>query len=389
MSHSIRLFLIVIALPLSLAVVPATRAHAQASTAAVSPAVGSAGALVTGSGTNWTPGDQIQAVWGDDNSDLGSPVVVAADGTFNDPGLMIPANAAVGGHQILFWDIQADYFVPANFNVAPPATNCHGVGCAIAYSPAQQTAYFGDSPNSNNGDGQIDVGVRAQAAALTKCYNSGATDCDVAVWVIYGYVSIAIDSSAGSPVPWGVGWGGTASAAEESALNSCVTEGGSAQTCQLSTEYSSPNPSLASSGYPAWGAFSNNKYAGAIVWAYHRLGEKIDINECLVFVQKAFGWTKGGSWASPPASTAQKGFEYLEGQGLINTALPTDPSDVGDLVWFGPAPDGEGHVGIYIGGDNQFISATSGGVAIYDIPYWNANVATYEGFSSAPAIWLG
>ena len=67
------------------------------------------------------------------------------------------------------------------------ATNCGGQGCAIAYSSVQQRPYFGSAPTgSNNGDGQIDVGVIAQAAALTKCYNSGATDCDVAVWAING-----------------------------------------------------------------------------------------------------------------------------------------------------------------------------------------------------------
>ncbi len=269
------------------------------------------------------------------------------------------------------------------------ATNCGGQGCAIAYSSVQQRPYFGSAQTgSNNGDGQIDVGVIAQAAALTKCYNSGATDCDVAVWAINGYVSIAIDSAAASPALWGVGWGGAASTAENSALNSCVAKGGSAQACQLTTEYSSPNPSLASSGYPAWGTFSDNKYAGAIVWAYQRLGQHIDANLWLVFVQKAFGWTKGGIWASPPASTAQGGYQYLKSKGLIKTALPTNPPDVGDLVWFGPAPGGQGHVGIYIGGANQFISATSGGVAIYDIPYWNVHFATYEGFSSAPAVWL-
>lgn len=269
------------------------------------------------------------------------------------------------------------------------ATNCGGQGCAIAYSSAQQKPYFGSAPTgSNNRDGQIDVGVTAQAAALTKCYNSGATDCDVAVWVINGYVSIAIDSAAASRAPWGVGWGGTASAAENSALNSCVAKGGSARACQLTTEYSSPDPSLASSGYPAWGTFSNNKYAGAIVWAYQQLGQHMYTNQCLVFAQKAFGWTKGGIWASPPASAAQAGYQYLKSKGLINTALPASPLDVGDLVWFGPAPGGQGHVGIYIGGNNQFISATPGGVAIYDIPYWNSHFATYEGFSSAPAVWL-
>jgi len=116
-------------IPLALIAGPAVQtATAQdASTAAVSPASGPPGSTVTGSGANWTPGDQIQALWGDDNSDLGSPVVVASNGTFTDPNLTIPSNASTGEHQILFWDEEEQYFVAATFDVGAAALTVTGV----------------------------------------------------------------------------------------------------------------------------------------------------------------------------------------------------------------------------------------------------------------------
>jgi hypothetical protein len=118
----------VLAVPLSLVVGPAAHtADAQgSSTAVITPASGTAGSTVTGSGINWTPGDHIQAEWGDDYSNLGSPVVVASDGTFKD-SFAIPTNATQGSHQVLFWDPEGRFFEVANFDVtsgSAPSPTC-------------------------------------------------------------------------------------------------------------------------------------------------------------------------------------------------------------------------------------------------------------------------
>ena len=106
---------------------PATQAaspQADDSAAVVTPASGAPGITVSASGTNWTPGDHIQAAWGDDNSDLGSPVLVASGGTFTD-SFAIPAKATAGSHQVLFTDQESRYFEIASFNVtsASPASS--------------------------------------------------------------------------------------------------------------------------------------------------------------------------------------------------------------------------------------------------------------------------
>lgn len=119
----------VLAVPLSLVAGPAAAQTADAqgsSTAVITPASGAAGSTVTGSGMNWTPGDHIQAEWGDDYSNLGSPVVVASDGTFTD-SFPIPTNATLGSHQVLFWDQEGRFFEVADFDVtngSSPSPNC-------------------------------------------------------------------------------------------------------------------------------------------------------------------------------------------------------------------------------------------------------------------------
>jgi hypothetical protein len=62
----------------------ASPADADGSSVTLTPASGAPGTTVTASGSDWTAGDGIQAEWADDDSNLGSPVVVAADGTFTD-----------------------------------------------------------------------------------------------------------------------------------------------------------------------------------------------------------------------------------------------------------------------------------------------------------------
>ncbi len=105
MMRRILILIAVLAVPLSLIAGPTVQAAVAqgTSTAVVTPASGPAGSTVTGSGSNWTAGDHIQAYWSDDNSTLGGEVVVGPDGTFTDPGLKIPTGVASGPHQILFF----------------------------------------------------------------------------------------------------------------------------------------------------------------------------------------------------------------------------------------------------------------------------------------------
>lgn len=193
------------------------------------------------------------------------------------------------------------------------------------------------------------------------------------------YVSMAIDKSSGY---CGTGWDSTDSDSSTTgsvywAIQGCENEGGTADgfTDGLTTEYSSLSSQAASVGY--WGTFTSNKSVEAIATAYQELGTPGTCrgypnceNYCLVSVQDVFGWTGGGSWATPPATYAQDGFEYLNSQGDIFTGMPANPPDGGSLVWFGPQPYGansagqavaEGHVGLYLGdddlGDGQFLSA--------------------------------
>jgi Domain of unknown function (DUF4189)/NlpC/P60 family len=292
-------------------------------------------------------------------------------------------------------------------------SNCGGSACAIAYSQAQRIVFFGnDAKESVNGDGQDDGGVIAEAAALNACYNSGVTDCNVAISVDHGYVSIAIDKS-NPEEPWGSGEGSTDSESSKSgsaywAIQGCESRGGTADACAegLTTEYSSPSSNASSVGY--WGTFTSNRYVEAIATAYSELktegscpGYPSCEEYCLVFMQDVFGWTGGGSWAPPgDADSAWDALNYLKTQhdnepagasSDISTAMPTNPPDVGSLVWFGPYPyvkgAPSGHVGIYLG-DDQFISATDNGIELYNVSYWSKNIAKYQGFSYAPLKWL-
>ena len=131
----------VLAIPLSLIAGPAVQAASAqgVSTAVVTPASGLAGSTVTGSGSNWTAGDHIQAYWSDNNSTLGGEVVVAPDGTFTDPGLKIPTGVASGSHQILFSDVEGRYFETASFDVtgtspSPPPSSCSAPSVSLTPS---------------------------------------------------------------------------------------------------------------------------------------------------------------------------------------------------------------------------------------------------------------
>lgn len=278
---------------------------------------------------------------------------------------------------------------------------------ALAVSRANPTGHWFASATTTNYDNHLnghsaqnDSEVVAQARALTACYNAGVTptDCEIAVWVQNGYVALAVDSTNNS---WGTGWGSTAQGAKKSAVNICVKSGGTAAACQQ-TEYTQGSyvGGTTSSG-TSWGYFYNSKYPEAIVWAFNQLGTAGDCGSvscagnCLVFVQLAYG-QQGGGWAPDGyADDAIDALKYLSGQ---DPGYPTDyihsgvpgTNYIGALVWFNASADNEndGHVGIYLGND-QFISATDGGIWINSISAWSAASASYAGWSEPPSSWPG
>ena len=80
--------LMTISLPLTMS---SQVVFAQTSTVSINPTQGPAGIQVTGTGSNWTAGDQIQVSWADDGSILAN-TTVQSNGTFT-VGFKIPSNA--------------------------------------------------------------------------------------------------------------------------------------------------------------------------------------------------------------------------------------------------------------------------------------------------------
>jgi surface antigen len=143
MSRRILILIAALAVPLSLVAGPAVQAAVAqgASSAVITPSSGPPGSTVKASGANWTAGDDIQAEWGDDYSDLGSPVVVASDGTFTD-SFAIPSDATVGSHQVLFWDQQAQYFVVADFDVTSGSSTPPPSSSSLAVTGVPTVGYY-------------------------------------------------------------------------------------------------------------------------------------------------------------------------------------------------------------------------------------------------------
>jgi len=118
----------------------------------------------------------------------------------------------------------------------------------------------------------------------------------------------------------------------------------------------------------------NGDASRAIAWAEAQLGSQAWDLHCELFVENAYG-------TSNRYLTAQDSYYAL------HTSDSWTP-DIGALVWFAPNAGNQwdGHVGIYIGQGN-FISATTGGVAINSLAYWNRYVAPYEGWGNPPPWW--
>ena len=94
----------------------------EGSCVTLSPAQGPTGTQVSASGSQWPAGDQIQAIWGSTSgSDVGSPATVSSSGTFT-LKFAVPANAALGDDQVIFYDSTERYFETAStpFDVTTP-----------------------------------------------------------------------------------------------------------------------------------------------------------------------------------------------------------------------------------------------------------------------------
>jgi len=135
-----------------------------------------------------------------------------------------------------------------------------------------------------------------------------------------------------------------------------------------------PVPQWSQPAPPVYGYGPNRNASEAIAWAEAQLGSQNWDFYCQRFVENAYG-------TSDRYLTAQDAYYALH---TSNSWTP----DIGALVWFAPNAGNQwdGHVGIYIG-DGNFISATSNGVAIDSLAYWNQVIAPYEGWGNPPPWW--
>ena len=86
----------------------------EGSCATISPAQGAPGTRVTATGSGWTAGDKIQAIWnGPTGTDVGSPVVVNSGGGFT-LTFAVPSGTAPGSYQVAFYDAAQRFFEVAN-----------------------------------------------------------------------------------------------------------------------------------------------------------------------------------------------------------------------------------------------------------------------------------
>lgn len=182
------------ALLLALVIPTATgtsRALAQGvSSADISPTQGIPGSLVSATGSGWTPGDEIQAIWnGISGPDVGSPVLVNTNGDFS-LSFTVPSGATVGdSYQVAFWDENEQYFEVANeeftvtSKVPVPAapTNVK----VVPYGPLDFFITWSDSSNTlEQPDFQVYNGVTTVNITNSPPYqdlwavaNPGTYDC--------------------------------------------------------------------------------------------------------------------------------------------------------------------------------------------------------------------
>jgi hypothetical protein len=159
--------ILLIAMLLSLTISPQV-VFAQSSTVSINPTQGSAGSQVTGTGSNWTAGDQMQVSWADDGSILAN-TTVQSNGTFT-VGFKTSSNAGQGGHNIYFTDLTSRYFLTAVFTVTAntPTVIVQKVYTAdsnnnakTAFAPGDPIHYMWEAQNTSSTSVTATVTYRA------------------------------------------------------------------------------------------------------------------------------------------------------------------------------------------------------------------------------------
>ncbi len=318
---------------------------AQASVVSINPTQGPAGTKVTGTGTNWTGGDQMQVSWADDGRVLGN-TTVQSNGTFT-VSFIIPTSAGQGGHNIYFTDLTSRYFLIPVYTV----TSLSNV--------VVQQVWTADSNNNARASFVAGDAIRYMVAAQ----NMSSTPVTATVtYRVTGPQQIYY-------------WSGSAPLASGllrfySAPTIPTNAASGTYTITVTINYNGVSSS-AQSHFTV-----ETKASHAIAWAKSQLGSQDWNGQCELFVENAYG-------TSGQFLTAQAAYVKL------HTSANLSPH-IGALVWFKPnnGNGNNGHVGIYIG-HNQFISATYKGVQINDMSNWGNNVAAYEGWGNAPSSWPG
>ena len=217
-------------------VVPAatgsSRAFAQGGSVTLSPAQGPPGTEVTATGSGWTPGDTIQAVWNTDNgNNVGSPAVVNSGGAFT-LTFAVPSGTAQVSYQVAFVDKTHPYVAGANFTVtqsSPPAAPSNVK--VLPYGPLG--FYITWTSNSTDQTGfQVENGVTTQNVTT-----AGQNDY---LWVVaqpstYMCFAVRADNSSGDSA-WAGMWtcASTPPGGSPAAPTNVVATGISPNTIQIS-----------------------------------------------------------------------------------------------------------------------------------------------------------
>jgi hypothetical protein len=163
----------IIALLLALMVPSVTYAGsalAQGSTVTISPIQGPPGTSVTGTGSGWTAGDQIQAIWnGPTGTDVGSPVTVNSSGGFTLP-FTVPSSAVAGSYQVAFYDASQRYFETAGEDFTVTQATTPAAPSNVKMVPDGPLAFYVTwTSNSTNQTGfQIYNGVTTETVGATQ-----------------------------------------------------------------------------------------------------------------------------------------------------------------------------------------------------------------------------
>lgn len=151
-------------------------ALAQGSSIAISPTQGPTGAQVTATGSGWTAGDHIQAIWdGGNGPNVGNPVVVGGGGGFT-LTFTVPSNATPGNsYQVAFEDTDQRYFEVASqtFTVTTPSSGLPPAPYnvkVVPYGPLDFLVTWSDNATTLGQPFQVYNGVTTQTVTNTPPY---------------------------------------------------------------------------------------------------------------------------------------------------------------------------------------------------------------------------